>query len=302
VKFLRSVREAYLPRAVSRTVPTAELRLSASFKAWPLLSVDHGGSGVQPVVRRMSCDKRRPAGTNGRAVVFFGLFRREELPSAADALPGRAQAVTLPERHLVSGHPLQGPYPDGFRTVTVGMGCFWGVERLFWQQDGVRTTAVGYAGGHTPNPRYEEVCSGRTGHDEVVRVVFDPEVLPFDAVLKLFWENHDPTQGMRQGADRGTQYRSALFVETAGQLAMAEASRAIFQAALTERGRGEITTEIRLAPTFYFAEDYHQQYLVRNPAGYCSLRGTGARCTFDPETDLVLPDEDTSERLPGRVA
>ena len=196
------------------------------------------------------------------------------------ALPGRDTPMPIPARHEVLGTPLAPPFPEGFEQIVVGMGCFWGAERVFWQAEGVYTTAVGYAGGYTPNATYKEVCSGMTGHTEVVLVVFDPKQTSYDAMLKLFWENHDPTQGMRQGNDVGTQYRSAIYVSTPGQLASVEATRDAYQARLREAGYGEITTEVKLAPDepFYYAEDYHQQYLHKNPGGYCGLGGTGVSC------------------------
>jgi len=200
------------------------------------------------------------------------------LPSPAEALPGRAEKMQVPDRHFVNGRPLMGPFPAHLQQVQFGMGCFWGAERRFWQQPGVFTTAVGYAGGHTPNPTYEEVCSGLTGHTEVVLVVFDPEQIAFADLLRLFWESHDPTQGMRQGNDIGTQYRSAIYCYGEQQLQEALASRDAYQAKLKAAGLGAITTEIRLAPEFYYAEFYHQQYLAKNPAGYCGLRGTGVAC------------------------
>jgi peptide-methionine (S)-S-oxide reductase len=195
-----------------------------------------------------------------------------------DALPGRQTPLAVPERHYVNGNRIQPPFPDGLSTLVVGMGCFWGAERVFWQADGVYSTAVGYAGGHTPNPTYEEVCTGLTGHAEVVLVVFDPARISLDGVLKLFWENHDPTQGMRQGNDVGSQYRSAIYYADDAQRAAAEASRAAYQRALSAAGRGEITTEIAPLRTFYYAEDYHQQYLAKVPNGYCGLGGTGVAC------------------------
>ena len=197
------------------------------------------------------------------------------MPSPEEALPGREEAMPVPEAHFVNGHPLAPPYPEGMATALFGLGCFWGAERRFWQQAGVYTTAVGYAGGHTPNPTYREVCSGMTGHNEVVLVVFDPAVVSYEALLRLFWESHDPTQGMRQGNDVGTQYRSGIYTYGDAQAAAAEASRAAYRAALSAGGRGKITTEILPAPVFYFAEDYHQQYLAKNPGGYCGLGGTG---------------------------
>jgi peptide-methionine (S)-S-oxide reductase len=201
------------------------------------------------------------------------------LPTAADALPGRPQPIPTAERHFVNGRPLKGPYPEGCERVVLGLGCFWGAERKFWQAgEGVFVTAVGYAGGLTPNPTYEEVCSGLTGHNEVVLVVYDPGKMPFDDVLKIFWESHDPTQGMRQGNDVGTQYRSGIYVTTPAQREAAEASRAAYGRALEGRGYGPITTEIAELGPFYFAEDYHQQYLAKNPGGYCGLGGTGVAC------------------------
>jgi peptide-methionine (S)-S-oxide reductase len=186
--------------------------------------------------------------------------------------------MLVPERHFVNGHALAGPYPEGLEKAVFGLGCFWGAERVFWQAPGVWVTAVGYAGGSTPNPTYEEVCSGRTGHTEAVLVVYDPEITSYEALLKLFWESHDPTQGMRQGNDVGTQYRSAIYTFSAQQAALAEATRETYQGQLEAAGLGEITTEIRAAPPFYFAEDYHQQYLAKNPYGYCGLGGTGVTC------------------------
>jgi peptide-methionine (S)-S-oxide reductase len=199
------------------------------------------------------------------------------MPEADQVLPGRKEAMPVPARHLVSGAPLVGPFP-GKATAIFGMGCFWGAERKFWQAPGVYTTAVGYAGGLTPNPTYEEVCSGLTGHTEAVLVVYDPAATSYDALLKIFWESHDPTQGMRQGNDVGTQYRSAIYFNTAAEGEAARASRDRFQEALAGSGLGTITTEIREAPAFYYAEPYHQQYLARNPNGYCGLGGTGVSC------------------------
>jgi peptide-methionine (S)-S-oxide reductase len=190
----------------------------------------------------------------------------------------------VPERHAVLGTPLQPPFPEGTEQLVVGMGCFWGAERVFWQADGVYTTAVGYAGGYTPNPTYEEVCSGRTGHTEAVLVVFDPAVVPLDGVLRLFWEGHDPTQGARQGNDVGTQYRSAVYWANDEQREAVEASRAMYQAELARAGYGEITTELTAAGPFYYAEDYHQQYLAKNPNGYCGLGGTGVACPVGLKT------------------
>lgn len=195
-----------------------------------------------------------------------------------EALPGRGERMAVPARHEVLGTPLEPPFPEGLEQAIVGMGCFWGAERVFWRAEGVYTTAVGYAGGYTPNPTYEEVCTGRTGHAEVVLVVFDPARIPYEEVLRLFWENHDPTQGMRQGNDVGTQYRSALYWTSEAQRALAEASRAAFQAELARAGYGEITTELAEAGPFYYAEPHHQQYLAKNPNGYCGLGGTGVAC------------------------
>jgi peptide-methionine (S)-S-oxide reductase len=208
------------------------------------------------------------------------LFKRKslDLPTEATALPGRAAPIPTAGAHFVNGRALHGPYPDGLEVAQFAMGCFWGEERKFWTLPGVWVTAVGYAGGLTPNPTYEEVCSGQTGHTEAVLVVFDPAQISYGALLKAFWEGHDPTQGMRQGNDVGTQYRSAIHAHGADQLAAAEASRDAYQAALTARGFGAITTEIVPAPTFYFAEGYHQQYLAKNPQGYCGVGGTGVSC------------------------
>jgi len=203
-------------------------------------------------------------------------FKRR-LPSADEALPGRATPIPTAERHAVLGTPLKPPFAEGSQQIIFGMGCFWGAERRFWQLPGVQVTAVGYSGGLTPNPTYEEVCSGRTGHNEVVLVVFDPEQLSLEQLLAAFWEAHDPTQGMRQGNDMGTQYRSGIYVTNSWQRALAEASKARFAFALEEAGKGPITTEIVAAGPFYYAEDYHQQYLQKNPGGYCGLGGTGVR-------------------------
>jgi len=201
------------------------------------------------------------------------------LPSAAEALPGRATALPTATTHFVNGRPLKGPYPEGLETAVFGLGCFWGAERKFWELgDGIHVTAVGYAGGPTPNPTYEEVCSGRTGHAEVVLVVFDPREISYDALLKTFWESHDPTQGMRQGNDIGTQYRSAIYATSEAQMAAAQSAKAAYEKALRAKGYGAITTEIAPAGPFYFAEDYHQQYLAKNPGGYCGLGGTGVAC------------------------
>ena len=209
------------------------------------------------------------------------LFMRKStvVPSAAEALPGRSQPIPTATSHFVNGHPLQPPYPQGLEQAVFGLGCFWGAERKFWELgDGIYTTAVGYAGGHTQNPTYEEVCSGRTGHTEVVRMVFDPKQISYETLLRTFWESHDPTQGMRQGNDVGTQYRSAIYTFNDAQRTAAEASKAGYQKALSAKGIGSITTEIAPSGPFYFAEDYHQQYLAKNPAGYCGLGGTGVSC------------------------
>ena len=211
--------------------------------------------------------------------MFAFLKKPMTLPSADEALPGRSQPIPTAERHFVNGHPLKGPYPEGTRKALFGLGCFWGAERKFWQlESGIWITAAGYAGGLTPNPTYEEVCSGMTGHNEVVLVVYDPAVITYEALLKTFWENHDPTQGMRQGNDVGTQYRSSIYAFDDEQEALARASKEAYGKALAARGLGPITTEILPAPPFYFAEDYHQQYLAKNPGGYCGLGGTGVSC------------------------
>ncbi len=209
--------------------------------------------------------------------MFFNV-RKLELPTADEALPGRAEPMAVPAAHFVSGHPIAPPFPHGLERALFGMGCFWGAERKFWETGGVWTTAVGYAGGFTPNPTYQEVCTGRTGHAEVVLVVFDPATTGYDELLRLFWEGHDPTQGMRQGNDLGTQYRSAIYTFGEAQARAAEASREAFQKVLSGAGFGRITTEVREAPPFYYAEEYHQQYLAKNPGGYCGLGGTGLTC------------------------
>jgi peptide-methionine (S)-S-oxide reductase len=209
---------------------------------------------------------------------MFG-FKKSAMPSAAEALPGRDQEIRTAKEHFVNHHPLKGPYPEGAQKAMFGLGCFWGAEKAFWQLGaGVTVTAVGYAGGITPNPTYEEVCSGRTGHNEVVLVVYDPKTISYEALLKAFWEGHDPTQGMRQGADAGTQYRSGIYAFTPEQKKAAEASKAMYQKELAAKGYGAITTEIVDAPPFYFAEGYHQQYLAKNPSGYCGHGGTGVSC------------------------
>lgn len=211
---------------------------------------------------------------------MLGHFLRKPatLPTPEEALPGRSQPVPVPEQHHVNGHRLTGPYPPGLEVIDLGLGCFWGAERKFWQVPGVWVTAVGYQGGHTPNPTYEEVCSGRTGHTEAVRVVYDPAMVKAEDLLRVFWESHDPTQGMRQGNDVGTQYRSAVYTHSPAQQAAAETTLAAYQERLAQAGYGPITTEIREAPPFYFAEGYHQQYLAKNPNGYCGLGGTGVTC------------------------
>jgi peptide-methionine (S)-S-oxide reductase len=215
---------------------------------------------------------------------MFLFTKKSELVTPEEALPGREDAMRVPERHEVLGTPLQPPFPEGMEQLVVGMGCFWGAERVFWQADGVYTTAVGYAGGYTPNPTYEEVCRGRTGHTEAVLVVFDPAVITLDGVLRLFWEGHDPTQGLRQGNDVSTQYRSAVYWANDAQREAVEASRAMYQAELARAGYGEITTELAAAGPFYYAEDYHQQYLAKNPNGYCGLGGTGVACPIGLKT------------------
>jgi peptide-methionine (S)-S-oxide reductase len=214
-----------------------------------------------------------------REVMAMGMM---SMPSAQEALPGRAQAMPVPARHFVNGNPMTPPYPANMQTAMFGLGCFWGAERCFWETDGVYLTAVGYAGGYTPNPTYREVCSGYTGHNEVVLVVFDPSVISYQQLLAVFWEAHDPTQGMRQGNDRGTQYRSGIYCYDAQQLELAQASKATYQQSLLKAGKGMITTEIIHAPTFYFAEEYHQQYLAKNPGGYCGLGGTGVGFSAQP--------------------
>ena len=211
-------------------------------------------------------------------MAIFGLGKKLTLPTKEEALPGRAESMPVPSRHFVNGNPLKPPFPEGMEMAIFGLGCFWGAERKFWQLEGVFTTAVGYAAGITPNPTYQEVCSGKTGHNEVVLVVFDPKVVSYEALLKLFWESHNPTQGMRQGNDTGTQYRSGIYVYSDSQKKLAKATRDAYQQALSGAGYGEITTEILDAPQFYYAEDYHQQYLAKNPGGYCGLGGTKVEC------------------------
>jgi peptide-methionine (S)-S-oxide reductase len=211
-------------------------------------------------------------------MALFSLKKKLDLPSHAEALPGRGTAMRVAAQHYILDTPLKPPFPAGLEVAMFGLGCFWGAERKFWQQEGVYSTSVGYAAGLTPNPTYEEVCSGLTGHNEVVRVVFDPTKISYAQLLKVFWENHDPTQGMRQGNDRGTQYRSGIYATTPAQKQAAESSREVFQAAITKAGHGKITTEILDAPEFFYAEDYHQQYLAKNTDGYCGLGGVGVTC------------------------
>ncbi|MEM9118794.1 MAG: peptide-methionine (S)-S-oxide reductase MsrA [Cyanobacteria bacterium P01_F01_bin.56] len=211
-------------------------------------------------------------------MVLFGFGKKLEIPSPDEALPGRSEPIPVPDKHYVNGHTLKSPFPAGLETALFGMGCFWGAERKFWQTEGVYTTAVGYAAGHTPNPTYREVCSGMTGHNEVVLVVYDPSVISYEGILKVFWENHNPTQGMRQGNDTGTQYRSGIYTYSDEQRQLAEASRDAYQPRLKTEGYGKITTEILATSEFYYAEDYHQQYLAKNPGGYCGLGGTGVAC------------------------
>ena len=210
--------------------------------------------------------------------IFDGLRKSVEMPSPESALPGRSEPMPVPAAHAVNGHPMKPPFPDGLETAIFALGCFWGAERRFWEQSGVYSTAVGYIAGYTPNPTYEEVCSGRTGHTEAVLVAFDPKVVSFDALLKVFWESHDPTQGMRQGNDVGTQYRSGVYALTSAQHEAAIRSREAYQAKLKEAGYGGITTEVIDATEFFYAEDYHQQYLAKNPNGYCGIGGTGVSC------------------------
>ncbi|HEY5278707.1 MAG TPA: peptide-methionine (S)-S-oxide reductase MsrA [Pseudolabrys sp.] len=209
---------------------------------------------------------------------MFG-FKKVSMPTSAEALPGRADAIPTAATHFINQHALKGPYPAGLQTAMFGLGCFWGAERKFWELgDGVHVTAAGYAGGVTPNPTYEEVCSGRTGHNEVVLVVYDPKKISYEALLKTFWESHNPTQGMRQGNDVGTQYRSGIYAFTPEQKKAAETSKSMYQPELQKKGYAAVTTEVVDAPPFYFAEDYHQQYLAKNPSGYCGLGGTGVSC------------------------
>lgn len=207
-----------------------------------------------------------------------GLGKKATIPSPTDTLPGRSEKMPVPKQHYVNGNPLQPPFPEGMQTAIFGLGCFWGAERRFWQQTGVFSTAVGYSAGHTPNPTYREVCSGMTGHNEVVLVVFDPSVISYEQLLKVFWESHNPTQGMRQGNDAGTQYRSGIYTYSPEHKAAAQKSLDVYQEALSQAGHGTITTEILDAPDFYYAEDYHQQYLAKNPGGYCGLGGINVSC------------------------
>ncbi|MEM9724563.1 MAG: peptide-methionine (S)-S-oxide reductase MsrA [Pseudomonadota bacterium] len=209
---------------------------------------------------------------------MLNLFKKPEMPTAETAIAGRAQPIPTAETHFVNGRPLKGPYPEGIETAVFGMGCFWGAERMFWKLPGVWVTAVGYAAGYTPNPTYQEVCSGQTGHNEVVLVAYDPAQISYETLLKTFWEGHNPTQGMRQGNDVGTQYRSGVYVANAEQRAAAEATATTFGEKLSAAGFGAVTTEILDASAFFFAEDYHQQYLAKNPGGYCGLGGTGVSC------------------------
>jgi peptide-methionine (S)-S-oxide reductase len=219
---------------------------------------------------------------------MFMFKNKLEMPSATTALPGRTAPIPTASHHFVNGRLLKGPYPEGFETAIFGLGCFWGAERKFWELgDGIYVTAVGYAGGLTPNPTYQEVCTGQTGHNEVVLVVFDPRKISYERLLKTFWESHDPTQGMRQGNDVGTQYRSGIYVNSPQQRTAAEASKAMYEKAIAARRYGAITTEILPAPEFYFAEDYHQQYLAKNPSGYCGLGGTGVSCPIGTGVSAV---------------
>ncbi|MEL6813470.1 MAG: peptide-methionine (S)-S-oxide reductase MsrA [Cyanobacteria bacterium J06598_3] len=219
-------------------------------------------------------------------MAFFGMGmgKKDVLPSPKDALPGRDKVMPVPDKHYVNGNPIKGNFPDGMETAVFGLGCFWGAERKFWQVDGVYSTAVGYAAGSTPNPTYREVCSGMTGHNEVVLVIFDPSVVSYEALLKVFWESHNPTQGMQQGNDKGTQYRSGIYTYSEAQLAAAKASKEMYQEKLKEAGYGAITTEILPASKFYYAEEYHQQYLAKNPGGYCGLGGTNVSCPIGVAT------------------
>lgn len=217
-------------------------------------------------------------------MVLFGFGKKASMPKSEEALPGRDQEMPVPAKHYVNNNCLKPPYPDGMEMAMFGLGCFWGAERKFWQQEGVYSTAVGYAAGYTHNPTYQEVCSGMTGHNEVVFVVYDPSVISYETLLKVFWESHNPTQGMRQGNDTGTQYRSGIYTYSDEQKQLAEASKAVYQEAVKKAGLGEITTEIIDAPEFYYAEEYHQQYLAKNPGGYCGLGGVNVKF---PEVNLA---------------
>ena len=231
--------------------------------------------------------------------------KKSVMPNEHEALPGRATPLSVPQTHFVNGHRIVPPFPANLREVVFGMGCFWGVERLFWQLPGVYSTAVGYAGGFTPNPTYEEVCTGETGHTEVVRVIYDPEKVDCAHLLKLFWESHDPTQGMRQGNDVGTQYRSAIYVLDSEKKQVAEESKRMYQGRLSAAGKGTITTEVLDAPEFYYAEDYHRQYLAKNPDGYCGLKGTGVSCPIGGRVQVPATDDLTAEKcreLDGLIA
>ncbi|NCR39267.1 MAG: peptide-methionine (S)-S-oxide reductase MsrA [Microcystis aeruginosa W13-11] len=220
-------------------------------------------------------------------MVLFGFGKKLTLPTVREALPGRSEKMPVPSGHYVNGHPLQPPFPAGMESAMFGLGCFWGAERKFWQLEGVYTTAVGYAAGVTPNPTYQEVCTGMTGHNEVVLVVYDPTVISYEQLLKVFWESHNPTQGMRQGNDTGTQYRSGIYTYSPQQRQLAEKSRSIYQEALNKAGHGQIATEILDAPEFYYAEVYHQQYLAKNPGGYCGLGGTKVECPIALDLKLT---------------
>lgn len=219
-------------------------------------------------------------------MVLFGFGKKQNLPTSEEALPGREKPMPVPASHYVNGNPLKPPYPEGLEMAMFGLGCFWGAERKFWQLEGVYTTAVGYAAGVTPNPTYQEVCTGMTGHNEVVFVVYDPKIISYEQLLKVFWESHNPTQGMRQGNDVGTQYRSGIYVYSNEQKKLAQASKEIYQQALSAAKHGKITTEILDAPEFYFAEEYHQQYLAKNPNGYCGLGGTNVECPISLGVNL----------------
>lgn len=226
---------------------------------------------------------------------MFFRTKPSTIPASSEALPGRAAPMQVAESHFVNGHPLKGPYPEGAQTIYFGMGCFWGAERLFWQLPGVYVTAVGYQGGTTPNPTYEEVCSGMTGHTEIVEVVYEPAKIALETLLKTFWEEHDPTQGMRQGNDVGTQYRSAIYTTSPEQAEVVDASRKAFDAALKARGLGSITTEIAPAKPFFYAETYHQQYLAKNPNGYCGLAGTGVSCPIGLFKDTAPGQDEAAQ-------